>query len=382
MAQLEFTLRKAFPPVGSSPGFELDVSLACEAGITVLFGASGSGKTLTLDALAGLLRPDEGRILLHDSILYDSGSGAWLPPQRRAVGYVVQNYALFPHMTLQQNLAFGIHQLPSLERHRRIHEMLEQFGLAEHAGRRPDELSGGQKQRASIARALITEPRLLLLDEPVRGLDYPLRADFYEILGKVRERYAIPILLVTHDVAEGFFLGDRMAVYAAGRIVQVGSPEEVFRQPRNPAIARLLGISNVFSGVVEELDPMADRSRLRTPLFSITMPYLPGRFRGDPVRFCIPPEQVALAPRDAPRGPAGRDNRVPVRIAEEVFTPHTVRLRLGVMSDHGSSPEPDASSWIESEVSRAAYQKMKLAQQREWLAELPAASIHIFDQAE
>ena len=364
--------------MGSSPGFDLDVSLECAAGVTVLFGASGSGKTLTLDCLAGFLRPDEGRILLNDSILFDAGSGANLPPQRRAIGYVFQNYALFPHMTVEQNLAFGIRRLPSLERHRRIHEMLDLFGLAARASRRPQELSGGEKQRASIARALVTEPRLLLLDEPVRGLDYPLRADFYEILRSVRERYRIPILLVTHDVAEGFLLGDRMVVYAAGRIVQIGSPEEIFRQPRNAGVARLLGISNIFSGTVEELDPMSDCSRLRTPLFSVTVPYLPGRLRGDPVRFCIPREHVALLPVSSPKS---GNNCIPVRVAEEIFTPSTVRLRLDIIqSEAGPASPPNTPARIESEVTRMAYQKMKLAQQKDWLAELPPASIHIFPE--
>jgi molybdate transport system ATP-binding protein len=387
LAQLEFRLRRRLPPIGTSPGFELNVALECEAGITVLFGPSGAGKTLTLDSLAGFLKPDEGRILLHNSILFDSGSGVCLPPQKRGIGYVFQNYALFPHMTVEQNLAFGIQHIAPLERKRKIYEMLELFGLAPQAARRSRELSGGEKQRTSIARALVTEPRLLLLDEPVRGLDYPLRADFYEILRNVRERFRIPILLVTHDVAEGFFLGDRMAVYGAGRIEQLGSPEEVFHHPQRPSIARLLGHSNIFQGVVEELDPMSDCSVLQTPLFSITAPYLPGRLRGDTVWFCLPREHVALLPLAAPAGgPAksasSRENRIPVRIAEEVFTPTTVRLRLEVQLEHDSHPPLSgadaAENSIESEVTRAVYQKLKLAHQKDWLAELPASCIHVF----
>ena len=160
MALLEFTIEKRFPPGRSSaPGFDLDARFGCDAGVTVLFGASGAGKTLTLEALAGFLRPDRGRILLNDEILYDGESGVCLPPQRRGVGYVFQNDALFPHMTLDENLAFGIARLPVLERHRRVRGMLERFGLTALAARRPHELSGGQKQRASIARALVTEPR-------------------------------------------------------------------------------------------------------------------------------------------------------------------------------------------------------------------------------
>jgi molybdate transport system ATP-binding protein len=171
MSLLEFAIQKRYAAGPSAPGFELDVRLACDAGVTVLFGASGSGKTLTLEVLAGFLRPDRGRILLNDEILFDGESGVCLPPQRRGVGYVFQNDALFPHMTLEQNLAFGIARLPGLERHRRVRSMLERFGLTALASRRPHELSGGQKQRATIARALVTEPRLLLLDEPVRGFD-------------------------------------------------------------------------------------------------------------------------------------------------------------------------------------------------------------------
>ena len=385
MAQLEFTIRKHVAPPDMGVGFRLDVTLECHAGITVLFGPSGSGKTLTLDSLAGFLRPDEGRILLHNSILFDSGSGVCLPPQRRNIGYVFQNYALFPHLTVEQNLAFGIQQVPPLERRRRIHEMLELFGLGQRAGRRPQELSGGEKQRASIARALVTEPRLLLLDEPVRGLDYPLRADFYEILADIRERYSIPIPLVTHDVAEGFFLGDRMAVYGAGRIVQLGTPEEVFHRPHSPAIARLLGISNIFSGVIDELDPMAGRSVLRTPQFSVAAPYLPGKFRGDTVSFCVPREQVILLATSTPKSANGRENRIPVHVGEEIFTPTTVRLRLDVVDPAGGSVPAHVTGRVtsgpgsvESEMSRADYQKLKIAQQKDWLAELPPASIHIF----
>ena len=248
MALLELSVQKNFPSTGSAPGFDLDVTLECDAGVTVLFGASGSGKTLTLESVAGFLRPDQGRILLHSEILFDARSQVFLPPRKRGVGYVFQNYALFPHMTVEQNLAFGIARLPSLERYGRVREMLELFGLAALATRRPHELSGGEKQRASIARALIPQPRLLLLDEPARGLDYPLRLDFYAVLRDIKERYSIPILLVTHDVDEGFMLADRMAVYRAGRIIQSGGPEEVFLRPRNAAVARLLGISNIFSG--------------------------------------------------------------------------------------------------------------------------------------
>ncbi|MBI4443501.1 MAG: ABC transporter ATP-binding protein [Acidobacteria bacterium] len=376
MAQLELTLRKSFAPTGGAPGFGLDVTLQCEAGITVLFGPSGSGKTMTLDALAGFLRPDAGRILLHNEILFDAESGVCLPAQRRGIGYVFQSEALFPHMTLEQNLAFGIHRLPTLERHRRIRQMLELFSLAELATRRPQELSGGQKQRASIARALITQPRLLLLDEPARGLDYPLRLELYEILRNVRQQYRIPILLVTHDVTEGYVLADLMAVFSEGRIVQTGSAEVVFLHPQNPTVARLLGIANIFTGTVEELDPAGDCSRIRTAGFSVTVPYLPGRLRGDAVTFCIAQEHVALVPTDTIRSASPQENRIAVQVVEQIPTPNSMRLLLRVCAENDKAPAVQ----IESEVPRSAHKKMAGLSEKQWLATLPKGLIHVFGE--
>lgn len=392
MSLLEFTIQKRFPPSRSAPGFELDVRFGCDAGVTVLFGASGSGKTLTLEALAGFLRPDRGRILLNDEILFDGESGVCLPPQRRGIGYVFQNDALFPHMTIEQNLAFGIARLPSLERHRRARAMLERFGLGALATRRPHELSGGQKQRASIARALVTEPRLLLLDEPVRGFDYPLRQDFYEILRDVRQTYRIPILLVTHDMKEGFELAAQMAVYEAGRIVQTGAPEEIFLRPRSPSVARLFGIANVFSGTIEELDPMADSTRIRTDLFPVTVPYLPGRLKGDRVSFCIPQEHVQLIAGGSAESERARENSIPARVVEEILTPGTVRLLLSIegaaqsearsvaKSVAGGPNGTRAAAHLESELTRAAYKKLGVAKQKDWLVALPKAFIHVFGE--
>jgi len=384
LAQLELNIQKRFAANGSAPGFDLDISLECEAGVTVLFGASGSGKTMTLEALAGFLRPDSGRILLHNEILFDAGSRVFFPPQRRGVGYVFQNYALFPHMTVEENLAFGIARLPARERHRRVREMLELFGLAAHGTRRPHELSGGEKQRASIARALVPQPRLLLLDEPVRGLDHPLRMDFYAVVRNIRETYRIPILLVTHDVTEGFVLADKIAVYRAGRIVQTGSPEEVFLRPRSPAVARLMGAANIFSGAIEELDPMADSSVIRTAQFSIEAPYLPGRLKGDTVSFCIPSEQVTLLPRPTgqggPKSDRGRENKIPVRVAGEITTPSTVRLLLDIPGESAKGEGGGGALQIEAEISRAVYKKMGIANEKEWIAVLPKAFIHVFPE--
>src|SRR6185312_16063205 len=215
-------LRKTFAARPDSAPFSLELEFQATAGVTVLFGPSGSGKTLTLDMIAGFVRPDDGRILLDDDILFDGAAGVNLAPQARNCGYVFQNYALFPHMTMRQNLEFAAERRPRLERHRRVNEMLERFRLTDAAGRRPHEVSGGQKQRCSIARALIGSPRLLLLDEPARGLDAPLRAELYSLLCEVRLDFQIPILLVTHDLDECFELAEEMLILRDGRIVQSG----------------------------------------------------------------------------------------------------------------------------------------------------------------
>src|SRR6202161_1971673 len=159
---IQTKIRKQYASGPDSAGFSLDLEFKSAVGVTVLFGSSGAGKTLTLDCIAGFVRPDEGRILLDDQILFDAAAGVHLQPRARHCGYVFQNYALFPHMTLRQNLEFAVERTPRLGRHRKVSEMLDKFHLTEVAGRRTYRLSGGQKQRCSIARALIGAPRLLL----------------------------------------------------------------------------------------------------------------------------------------------------------------------------------------------------------------------------
>lgn len=317
-------LRKSFAPGPDSAAFSLDLQVSASSGITVLFGPSGAGKTLTLDAIAGFVTPEEGRILLDDEILFDGQAGVNLPPRARHCGYVFQNYALFPHMTLRENLAFAAERRPRLERHRKVNEMLERFHLDGAAGRRPHEVSGGQKQRCSIARALIGAPKLLLLDEPARGLDAPLRAELYELLAQVRAEFQIPALLVTHHLEECFELGDQMLVLREGRVVQSGPPNLIADKPANVEVARLLGIFNLLPVEIAELNPQANLSRLRFGEFDISAAYFPGRFKGDRVWLCVRPEQLEAAPRDGKPGP----NQIPAQLLRGVETPQAVRLEF------------------------------------------------------
>src|SRR5579884_770650 len=250
---LELRIRKQFPPGPESAGFALELDLKTGPGITVLFGPSGAGKTLTLDCIAGFVIPDSGRILLEDDILFDGERRISVPPQNRHCGYVFQNYALFPHMTLRRNLEFALQGTARRDRSRRVDEMLEHFSLSEVSGRRPHEVSGGQQQRCSIARAIIRPRRILLLDEPARGLDAPLRDDLYATIRRVNEELGVPVLLVSHDLDECFALADEMVVLAAGRIVQSGSPKEVVNRPASLDVARLLGIYNLLEVEVRAL---------------------------------------------------------------------------------------------------------------------------------
>ncbi|HVO98042.1 MAG TPA: ATP-binding cassette domain-containing protein [Bryobacteraceae bacterium] len=325
--------------------------------MTVLFGPSGSGKTLMLDAIAGFTRPDEGRILLDDNLLFDGATGVHLPPQARQCGYVFQSYALFPHMTLRENLMFAAERRPRLERHRRVNEMLETFRLTEAAGRKPHEVSGGQRQRCSIARALIVAPKLLLLDEPAQGLDAPLRAEFYGVLRQVREDFKTPVILVTHDLDECFELGEEMLVLHDGRIVQSGAPRKILDQPANMDVARLLGAFNLIPCEIKALDPGRNTSRIQMGEFELDGPYLPGRFKGDRVTLCVRPEQLMVAARLGRLG----SNQIPAVLMRAFETPHAMRMEF--------------EGGIVAQMSLPEFERLR--NNREWLIEFPASVLTV-----
>jgi molybdate transport system ATP-binding protein len=344
---LQARLRKTFAPQPDSASFSLDLEFAVTAGVTVLFGPSGAGKTLVLESIAGFINPDEGRILLDDDILFDGASRVHVTPQKRNCGYVFQNYALFPHMTLRENLEFAAERRPRLERHRRVTEMLEKFRLGESAGRRPHEVSGGQRQRCSIARALIGAPKLLLLDEPATGLDALLRAEFYEALRQVRKEFETPMLLVTHDLEECFELGEEMLVLRDGKIVQSGTPRQILDQPANLDVARLLGAFNVIEAEIRTLDPGRNTSRIQVGEFELEGPYFPGHLKGDRVRLCVRPEQLAVSARNGKL----EKNQLPGELVRAVETPRGMRLEfssgIAVALPHAEyAPLRDSRDWV------------------------------------
>jgi len=226
-------------------GFTLDAAWEIGDELAVLFGYSGSGKSLTLQMIAGLIRPDDGMIRLDSKTYFDNSAGIDDPPQLRAFGYVFQDLALFPHMTVFRNIIFGAPEIPKDEKVSRAKEMIEAFKLTGLEDRYPSEISGGQKQRAAFARALIRQPDALLLDEPFSALDHPLRLEMRGFLQEVRKRFAIPVILVTHDFDEASFLADKIIVYSHGKVAQVGSLKEVMNQPSSAEVQMLADTKKV-----------------------------------------------------------------------------------------------------------------------------------------
>jgi len=232
--------------------FDLNVHFRANPGFTILFGASGSGKTTVLDCIAGLTRPDEGRIAIGED-LFDSDKELDVPAWKRRVGYVIQDLALFPHLTAEENVAFGLHSLGATERQERSREMLRIFRIEHVRDRKPAQISGGERQRVALARTLVTEPRALLLDEPLAALDRPTKARILDDLRQWNQSHAVPILYVTHSSEEVFALGEQVIVLAGGRIVAQGRPHEVMSAPRLETVAQLLGFENIFDATVTSL---------------------------------------------------------------------------------------------------------------------------------
>lgn len=227
------------------PGFTLSASFSNHGRTLGLLGASGSGKSMTLACVAGLDRPDAGRIVLNQRVLFDSKSGVNLPPAARRVGLVFQDYALFPHLTVRENIAFGLHLLAAAERDRRVAEYSRLARVDDLLARYPAQLSGGQRQRVALARALALEPEALLLDEPFSGLDPHLRRRMEEELRAVLASYAGAIVLVTHDRNEAYRLCDDLVVLDGGRIAAAGARHDLFARPETLAAARVTGCKNL-----------------------------------------------------------------------------------------------------------------------------------------
>jgi molybdate transport system ATP-binding protein len=245
--------------------FLLDVACEVPPGFTILFGASGAGKTTLLDCLAGLTTPDTGSISIGDRFLFDSSLRTNVPTALRRTGYVFQNLALFPHMTVKENLAYGIAHLPHKERVSRVTSLLDAFRISHLARRKAAHISGGESQRVALARTLVTDPEFLLMDEPLAALDAPTKARIIDDLRGWNRAHGIPILYVTHSREEVFALGERVIVLDGGRVLAQGTPHEVLNAPQVETVAQLAGFENIFDAIVEAIRPERGTMTCRIP---------------------------------------------------------------------------------------------------------------------
>jgi len=236
--------------------FTLEAHWRVDTGrVLAIVGPSGAGKTMTLRVIAGLVHPNAGRLSLGSRVLHSSESNAWVKPHERGVGYVPQHYALFPHLSVRGNVAFGAQGKSREEREHAAAQAMKTFRIADVADRPSTKLSGGQQQRVALARALAPAPQALLLDEPFAALDVSLRRELrQEILG-IKEREGIPIVLVTHDLADAVAMADDVIVLEDGRVADEGRPLDVIERPRARGLSRVTEIQNVFEGRVADVSP-------------------------------------------------------------------------------------------------------------------------------
>ncbi len=358
-------------------GFTLDAAWSAGEEVVVLFGPSGAGKTLTLQCFAGLVQPDSGKIVVNGRTFFDSGRGMNLPPQARRLGYVFQGYALFPHLTVEENVAFGLRSLPRTQRRARAGETLERLGISELARRYPRELSGGQQQRVALGRALAVDPEVLLLDEPLSALDAPTRRQLRGDLMMVIRDWGKTAVLVTHDLAEAYQFADRLVIYQAGRVVQAAPKGEVLQRPATKDVARLMGIRNILHGSVVKATPDLIQLKWRGEILeaanSPTLAFAASP--GTPITFCIRPEYIRLIRKDRSEPtPGTHPNLMRGELVggEDQGPMQTLYFRL----DAGGEPSQGAHD-LEIDVPRQVYEILEIARDRHWAVFVNRGSIQV-----
>lgn len=305
------------------PRIQADLRQAADTfSITVLVGPSGCGKTTVLRCLAGLERPQAGVIRLGEEIWFDADRRICLSPQQRTIGYLFQEYALFPHLTVAENIGYGLNRAPGSRRRGQIGDMLDRFGLNGLEQRWPHQVSGGQQQRIALARVLVRRPRLLLLDEPLSALDTSLREELRSELRRLLAEFGIPVLMVTHDRMETTALADQVLVLDDGAIRQAGSVQEVFTRPADLSVARIVG--------VETLEParvLAVEAGLATiAVGPVTLTAQAPRDLGHEAYVCIRAEEVAL--RRGRTGSRRRPNHLEAQVRSLVRQGPMIRVDL------------------------------------------------------
>lgn len=346
--------------------FVLDAELACENGPLVIIGPSGAGKSATLRAIAGVLRPDSGRIAVNGRVLFDGERGVDVPAQLRQVGYVPQEYALFPHLSSEANVGFGLRGLSGDERRARVREMIALTGLEEQRALKPRQLSGGQRQRVALARALAVRPDVLLLDEPFAALDAPTRASLLEDVRSLIAHTGVASIFVTHDRNEALRLANTVAVMMDGRIRQAGTPGEVFGSPVDEEVAAFVGVETIAPGRVRSVDG-------GVAVVDVGEQTVEGGGEvraGDEVLVCVRPEDVALSPV--------RSGDV-THTSEETSARNQLRGRVVRVAPAGPfvRVEVDVGFGLVALVTRQSVEDLGIAAGVECVAMFKAAAVHL-----
>jgi ABC-type Fe3+/spermidine/putrescine transport system ATPase subunit len=332
-----------------------DVSFEFEKGILSFLGPSGCGKTTLLRSIAGLEVQDTGSIYIADKVQTSIERGILIPPYSRAIGFVFQNYALWPHMTVFKNVAFGLklRKTPAGEIERKVMSSLELVGLKGREQRYPSQLSGGQQQRVALARSLALEPRLILLDEPLSNLDAKLREEMRIELKRLIKKVGISALYVTHDQEEAFTISDAVVVMDSGKILQYGAPDEIYNRPAHPFVASFIGHATLVDGKVVKIE--GNDCIVNVPDFNganLLSPAIKGLATGDACKVVIRTTEVKLSNEKFPEGVAnvleglmtGReyrggltDHRVQIGSKEIVVTSHKLCPMIHVNGDGGKT---------------------------------------------
>lgn len=344
-----------------SPAVSVRAELELDGGserVMVLFGPSGSGKTTILRCLAGLDKPQEGFIRFGNDIWFDRAAGINQPPQQRHLAYVPQDYSLFPHLTVAQNIRFGMNT-GATDAHDRVARLLRQVQLEDKSGRRPAELSGGERQRVALARALARDPRLVLLDEPLAALDLPLREPMRRELREFLRSIEVPSVVVTHDRIDALTLGDRMAVLTEGSIRQVGPVHDVFSRPVDVAVAASVGVETVAPGEIVELHEGLATVRIGSARILAAQPLAAAQS----VFVCIRAEHVTL--ESVRRDAVSARNQLDGRVVAIQYEGALVRVTV------------DCGFSLAALVTRSACDELHLAEGAFVVAAVKATAVHL-----
>ena len=311
-------LTKRFDQVVAVNNVNLEIA---DQEFVVLVGPSGCGKTTTLRMVAGFYKPDGGEIYFNQSVIND------IPPHKRDTGMVFQNYALWPHMDIYSNVAFGLQmrKIPREEMRRRVLHILDLVGMKGMEDRNPGQLSGGQQQRIALARALVIEPQVLLLDEPLSNLDAKLRVDMRTEIRRIQREFAITTIYVTHDQEESLSISNRIAVMNEGRLVQVGSPREIYESPINQFVAQFIGSTNFIKGTIDSLDNSMVTLDTEYGKVVVHVDRQLNLKENQEVLCSVRPEAILLSPQTQDKN---QPNTIPGKIELQTYLGEVVRYQI------------------------------------------------------